>query len=152
MKYVCVRHKPNQTATYWFEAEEKLAPYIRIGCEVICATRRGNNSGTVIAFLDGIEQDEAAKIIGNFFPPKRIIGVSMDVALADIHIPWEMEENSPSPDAIAEQVDAFYDNGSFRAPVIFTQDLNLHDGYAPYLVAKCLTMRHCMVFVRYCRR
>lgn len=135
MKYVGVRHEQSQK-TYWFYVHPELAPYVQVGREVLCDTRHGNNLGTVVAILEGIEQNDAEKIIGAHFPLKTIIGVSMDVALADIHIPWEMEEYSLSPDVIREQILAFYNDGRFSAPVIFTQDFNLHDGYAPYLVAK----------------
>lgn len=135
MKYVGVRHKLNQTVTYWFEASDELAPHIHIGSEVLCNTSRGDNLGVVMSILEGVSEQQARAIIGNFFL-KKIIGVSIDAVLDDIHIPWEMETNVPEPTVIAEQISAFYNDGKFTAPVIFTQDMNLHDGYAAYLVAR----------------
>lgn len=135
MKYVGVRHKHNQTTTYWFESPEELAPHIHIGCEVLCDTSRGNNLGTVVSILEGITEQQARAVIGNFFL-KKIIGVSVDVELENIHIPWEMETSAPSPESIATQISAFYNDAKFSVPVIFTQDFNLYDGYTAYLVAK----------------
>ena len=136
LKYVGVRHQRNQTVTYWFESPEELAPRIYIGCEVLCDTSRGHNLGTVVSIIDGVTEHEAKAIIGNFFPLKKIIGVSIDVELNEIHIPWEMETSTPSPESIANQISAFYDCAKFSVPVIFTPDLNLYDGYTAYLVAK----------------
>lgn len=136
MKYAGIRHKNNQTVTYWFEVPDELTPHVHIDSEVIADTRHGKNPGTVVALLEGITEREAASVIGNHFPLRKIIGVFMDANIGSIHVPWDMATSAPEPDKIAAQIDSFYSNGSFSTPVIFTQDLNLHDGYTAYLVAK----------------
>lgn len=136
MKYAGIRHKNNQTVTYWFEVPEELTPHVRIDSEVIADTRQGKNPGTVVSLLEGVTEREAAAIIGNHFPLRKIIGVSIDADITSVHVPFNMQASSPEPGEIAAQIESFYTNGSFSTPVIFTQNMNLHDGYTAYLVAK----------------
>lgn len=138
MKYVCVRHKPDSARVFWFAVPEELSPFVHMNSEVLCDTKKGKNKGTVIAVMDGITEDGmllVARFDRKYLPVKNIIAVEMDAELKDIHIPYSMEETPPSAEDIAKRVNEFYEHGRFDTPVIFTQDMNLQDGYTAYLVA-----------------
>ena len=137
MKYVGVKHKPEHTELYWFVVPDGLSPYVYVGSEVICDTRRGHNKGVVHVVLDGVCREEMI-MIAQFerdIPVKSIIAVAMDAELGEIHIPYYMQNTPPAAEKIARRVNEFYELGRFDTPVIFTQDMNLQDGYTAYLVA-----------------
>lgn len=138
MKYVGVKHKPEHTNLYWFAVSGELATYVGVGSKVLCDTRKGHQKGVVQIVLDGVSEDEMLRIAQfsrQYLPVKNIIAVEMDAELKDIHIPYSMEETPPSAEDIAKRVNEFYEHGRFDTPVIFTQDMNLQDGYTAYLVA-----------------
>lgn len=135
MKYVGVVHHESEK-TYWFEAPEKLEPHIHINSHVLCDTRRGIQPGNVVAVMDGLERDEAIKIIGNYFPLRRVVGVFMNADISLVHIPWDMD--LPEPTDVASEMYNFLKCGRFAGKVSFTEDMDLISGYAAYLVAKML--------------
>lgn len=136
MKYVAVRHKPQHTNVWWFSVPEELEDRVYVGAEVLCNARRGEASGKIEYIMDGIPQDEAEKIIGNYFPLKSVLAVKVNYDMSNIHIPYEIATSNPSPDKIAKRITEFYGTGKFNTPVIFSADGNLRDGYTAYLVAK----------------
>lgn len=138
MKYVGVKHKPEHTKLYWFAVPDGLAPHVGVGSEVLCDTRKGHNKGIVQIVLDGVSEDEMLRVAQfnrQYLPVKNIISVALDAELGEIHIPYFMENTPPTPEKIAKRVSEFYELGRFDTPVIFTQDMNLQDGYTAYLVA-----------------
>lgn len=137
MKYVGVKHEPEQTVTYWFEAPDNIARQISVGSSVICDTRRGSMSGIVEQIMDGIPQNIARSVIGDHFPLKKVLAVSKDIPIQNIRISWEIDSN-PSPEEIAERVREYYNHGKFDSPIICDEDGNLEEGYSAYLVAKML--------------
>lgn len=136
MKYVGVRHAPNQTSLYWFSVPEELLDYITVGTKVICDTRKGKTEGTVERVLDGFSEGEAKQISGNRYPFKSVVGAMADYGVANIHIPWEMEASTPSPDKICCRMGEFYSTGTFKTKIVIAADGTLLDGYTAYLVAK----------------
>ena len=124
MKYVGVKHEPEQTVTYWFEAPDNIARQISVGSSVICDTRRGSMSGIVEQIMDGIPQNIARSVIGDHFPLKKVLAVSKDIPIQDIRISWEIDSN-PSPEEIAERVREYYNHGKFDSPIICDEDGNL---------------------------
>lgn len=133
--YVGVRHEPKQTSVYWFEVPESMKSVIKVGSEIICQTKKGENQGTVVCVMDGISKNEAAKIIGNYFPLKKVIAVAVELDISEVHIPWEMAGHTPTVDEIANRIQEFYDKGAFGR-VLFGADNNMLDGYSAYLVAR----------------
>lgn len=136
MKYAAVKHQPDNEISYWFEVPQDLEDVVKVGKEVLCNTRRGDMTGYIVSIMDGVPQTEAARIIGNRFPLKKLLAVSMDMELSSIYIPWEMSNVSPEPELIAQRMNEFYDTGSFKTAVLCSSDGNLKDGYSAYLVAK----------------
>lgn len=136
MKYVAVKHQPDNEISYWFEVPEDLEGIVKVGKEVLCNTKRGDMPGYIVSIMDGVPQTEAMKIIGSRFPLKKLIGVATDMKLSDIYIPWKMSTSSPEPKLIAKRIDEFYAIGGFKTPVLFASNGNLKDGYSAYLVAK----------------
>ncbi len=136
MKFVGVKHQPGQEETYWFEVPNTIAHLATIGQAVVCDTRRGNMSGTIVQTMEGIDSREASRIIGNYFPLKKIISITTDFEVAEIHIPWDIANSNPEPNEIATRVSEFYNNGRFLVDVVCTADGNLKEGYTAYLVAK----------------
>lgn len=136
-KYVGVRHESGQQQVYWFEVPDELFAVTSIGTHVICDTKKGEMPGVIVHVIDGMNDAEAARIIGaKYFPLKRVIAVLSEFQLPDIHIPFEMEtESAPEPDEIADRMREFYATGGFQN-VIFNADGTLLDGYSAYLVAK----------------
>lgn len=136
MKYVSVRHKPNQSKVWWFSVPTELENKITVGANVLCSTSKGVSPGQIVSVLDGVEQENAEKIIGNRFPLKSILAVSVDFELSSIHIPLDFILTKPSVSKIKERIEELYKYGRFYTPVIFTSDRELSDGYTAYLVAK----------------
>lgn len=136
MKYVAVKHKPTHTNVWWFSVPEELNDMVHVGAEVLCNTRKGSASGKIEAVMDGLSQSDAEKIIGNHFPLKSLIAVSVDYDMDGIHIPYHIASSNPAPEKISQRMIEFYSAGKFNTPVIFSADGNLRDGYTAYLVAK----------------
>lgn len=136
MRYVGVRHAPNQTSLYWFSVPEELLGFITANTKVICDTRKGEAEGTVERVLDGFSEGEVKQISGNRYPLKSIVGALIDYGVSDIHIPWEMEASSPSPEKICSRMREFYSTGVFKTKIVVATDGTLLDGYTAYLVAK----------------
>lgn len=134
MKYVGVRHAPNQNSLYWFSVPEELLDYITVGTKVI--SRKGKTEGAVERVLDGFSEGEAKQISGNRYPFKSVVGAMVDYVVANIHIPWEMEASTPSPDKICCRMGEFYSTGAFKTKIVIAADGTLLDGYTAYLVAK----------------
>lgn len=136
MKYVGVKHKPEHENVFWFSVPESISDYVIVGTQVLCNTKKGENSGIVERVMEGVSQTEAVSIIGDYFPLKNILAVKRNLELSDIHIPWDMHQSTPSPEKIANRISELYHTGSFNTPVICSADNNLRDGYTAYLVAK----------------
>lgn len=135
VKYVGVRHKPEHQNLFWFYVPEQLSNMISVGKTVVCDTRKGKTTGVVAQVIDGFSPTEASKLTGNCFTVKPIVGVEMEFEVCEIHIPWDMQESTPSPEEIAACVSDLY-SGRMRTAVSCTPDGNLREGYAAYLVAK----------------
>ena len=135
MKYVGVRHKPELPYLFWFSVPEPLSHLVSIGKTVMCDTRKGKTTGVVVQVIEGFLPSEAAKLIGDYFPLKQVIGVEMEFEVNEIHIPWDMQESTPSPEEIAACVRDLY-SGCQRTAVSCSPDGNLREGYPAYLVAK----------------
>lgn len=136
MMYVGVRHKPEQDRLYWFTVPDELSSHIQLGSEVLCDTRRGHNKGTVIAILNGVSEDDMFAVAKcRRTPVKSILAVYMEPEIKDIHIPYNMAGSNPPAEKIAKRCSELYNTGSFATPVIFSQDMNLVDGYTAYLVS-----------------
>lgn len=134
--FVGVQLKSDSTLAYWFSVPEELREDIRMGCNVICTTVRGNLEGKIVKILDGISNNDALKIIPErYFPLKEIIAVSRQYDLKDIYIPMELEMVSIKPEDIANRMKEFYDTGRF-SKVIVKSGGQLVDGYDAVLVAK----------------
>ena len=136
MKYVAVKHQPDNEISYWFEVPYGLEDVVGVGKDVLCNTRRGDMTGYIVSIMDGVPEDVAVRIVGNRFPLKNILAVSAEFKVSDIFIPWELTQEMPEPDEIAQRINEFYEYGSFRIPVSFTDTGTLLDGYSAYLVAK----------------
>ena len=136
MKYVAVKHKPEHTNVWWFMVPDELGDKVSVGNEVICATARGKANGKVVQMMDGISQESAERIIGNHFPLKSVVAVSVELPLSDIHIPLILASSNPSEEKISKRMHEFYKYGKFNTPVIYSTDGTLRDGYTAYLVAK----------------
>lgn len=136
--YVGVRHKDNQSKLYWFEVPSELREFVRIGSRVLCDTSRGNNPGTVVSIIDGVEMRKVELVVGCTLrhPLKKILAVKGKIDLERIHIPWELEGEFPHKDEINLRISEFCETGRFSEPVVLTHDFNLRDGYAAYLVAR----------------
>lgn len=135
MKYVGVRHTQSNQL-YWFSVPEELLDYIIAGTNVICDTRKGETEGVVERVLDGFSEGEVRQISDNRYPFKSIIGALVDYGVSNIHIPWEMEASSPSPDEMCSRMREFYSTGAFKTRIVVATDGTLLDGYTAYLVAK----------------
>ena len=136
VKYVAVKHQPDNDISYWFEVPCNLEDAVAVGKDVLCNTRRGDMTGYIVSIMDGVPEDVAVRIIGNRFPLKNILAVSAEFKVPDIFVPWELTQEIPEPDEIAQRINEFYEYGSFRIPVSFTDTGTLLDGYSAYLVAK----------------
>ncbi len=136
MKYVAVRHKPTHTNCFWFTVPEELEDRVYVGADVLCDTRKGHSTGNIASILDGVSQRDAEKIIGEHFPLKKLIAVSADYDVNEIHIPYNIASSNPRPGKIAQRMTEFYGTGRFNTAVIFSPDGELRDGYTAYLVAK----------------
>lgn len=136
MKYVGVKHQPDNEIAYWFEVPCNLEEVVGVGKDVLCNTRRGDMTGYIVSVMDGVPENEAIKIIGNRFPLKNIIAVSAEFKVPEIYVPWELEKELPEPEEILQRVNEFYEYGCFKIPVSFSDTGTLLDGYSAYLVAK----------------
>lgn len=144
MKYVGVMHSPEQTKLYWFAVPAGVSPYVTVGSEVLCDTSIGRNTGTVHKILDGVTEAEMlrfAQFDKRRLPVKHILAVARDVRLEEIHVPFYMRDTKPSADKIAKRLNEFYESGRFQTPVIFSQNMNLQDGYTAYLVANMMGLK-----------
>ena len=73
MKYVAVKHQPDNDISYWFEVPCNLEDAVAVGKDVLCNTRRGDMTGYIVSIMDGVPEDVAVRIIGNRFPLKNIL-------------------------------------------------------------------------------
>lgn len=131
-----ILHDPNQTTVYWFKVPQKLAPYVRIGAEVHCDTRRGTQKGNIVSLIDGMTEEQIKPLIGDHTPMKHITAVMTDLDMNSIHVPWSLVNTNPNPSKIEKRVKEFYRRGMFDTEVRFTDSGALMDGYTAYLVAK----------------
>lgn len=136
MKYVGVKHQPDQEQIYWFSVPDALEKMVFVGAKVWCNTRIGITTGKIVMIMDGFTEPDAKRIIGDYFPLKQLAAVEREFEIAEIHIPWDMESSTPSPDKIAKRVSELYSTGSFNTDVSCSAEMNLEDGYTAYLVAK----------------
>lgn len=136
MKYVAVRHKPEQEKLYWFLMPESISDKAIVGSEVICNTRRGKAKGVIEAIIEGASQDEANRIMRTNSRIKNIIAIAVDYELGKIHIPSRFRSTSPDPSKLSARIKEFYKTGGFDTPVVFSPKGVLMDGYTAYLVAK----------------
>lgn len=144
MKYVGVRHAPNQNSLYWFSVLEELLDYITVGTKVICDTRKGKTEGAVERVLDGFSEGEAKQISGNRYPFKSVVGAMVDYVVANIHIPWEMEASTPSPDKICCRMGEFYSTGLLRRKSLLQQTVRYSMDIPHILLQKCSGMIRCV--------
>lgn len=134
-KYVGVKHEPEQNKIYWFEVPELLCSAVKIGSTVSCDTRRGNQEGTVVSIIEGVEENKAQQTIGVRFPLKKIVAVKVSLNIEVIHIPFDMQACWDIKD-IHETMEAYFASGYFGGEIEFTTNNDLIKGYSEYLVAK----------------
>lgn len=134
-KYVGVKHEPEQNKIYWFEVPELLCSAVKIGSTVSCDTRRGNQEGTVVSIIEGVEENKAQQTIGVRFPLKKIVAVKVSLNIEEIHIPFDMQACWDIKD-IHETMEAYFASGYFGGEIDFTTNNDLIKGYSEYLVAK----------------
>ena len=136
MKYVAVKHQPDNEMAYWFEVPQGLENVVSVGKDVICNTKHGDMPGRIVSIIDSVPLSEATRIIGNRFPLKNVIAVAMEFELSEIYVPWDIERILVHPTEIAARVDELYEHGGFKVPISFSSDGRLVEGYSAYLVAK----------------
>lgn len=135
-KYVGVKHEPEQNKIYWFEVPELLCSAVKIGSTVSCDTRRGNQEGTVISIIEGVEENKAQQTIGVRFPLKKIVAVKVSLDIDKIHIPYDLQAYGWDLKDIYETMEAYFAVGYFSGSIKFSINNDLIEGYSEYLVAK----------------
>lgn len=142
MNVVLVQHRDDwkKQKKYCFEIDDPLARLVSPGAEVVCETRRGRQSGTVVSeVMTGDKAVEALNTPGVTLPLKRIMAVTFVVDISNVLIPIQFELSSPSEAKIRERKQELKTCGYVRTKVIVKDGL-LIDGYTAYLAAKELGM------------
>lgn len=136
MKYLAIRHMPEQTRRWWFSVPKEMEDRVSIGAQVLCETSRGSATGEIMSIMDNVPQETAEMIIGDHFPLTPIFGVEVTMKMDDIYIPPKLFLSNPDPAEIAKRMQEWYSTSTFNDSVLFAPDGTLKDGYTAYLVAK----------------
>lgn len=141
MKYVAIKHKPEDKIAYWFVVPEGLKSEVCLGAEVLCLTRYGKASGKVdsIIELEHMPEKDINKLIGDLpdLPMlKPILAVRKDFPIQEIKIPEEFSASRPALKKLFRRIKEFYRTGGFETPVIVSADGTLKDGYTAYIAAR----------------
>lgn len=145
MKYVGVRHKPEQTKIYWFVISDEVirdskdASELHYGDLVLCKTRIGDQAGMVVAILDVDKKDDEyiLKLTGGHKPTMPIIAVYKLVDINEIKIPLIFLKNPPQSYKIQKRRNTSCRSELFLSTdIVISGDRYLIDGYSAYMVAR----------------
>jgi len=140
MMYVGVKHKPQHNNLFWFYVPKALEKDMILGCDVQCNTRKGIQTGVVMAIKDGITEQEAM-ILSNGVGIKPITSIKKDIDMRSIIIPVSFANSIPREQKVLDKLNYFCAHGSFRQTVSINKNNVLYDGYATYLAAKRMGRR-----------
>lgn len=143
MKYVAVKHKPEDAIAYWFLVPEGLKSEVCLGAEVLCLTRYGKASGKIRGIVEFEDEGTPEKDVSSPIADlpdlsmlKPILAVRKDFPIQEIKIPEEFSASRPALKKLFKRIKEFYRTGGFETSVIVSADGTLKDGYTAYIAAR----------------